>query len=212
MINTLSNVQKDCFREILNIGVSNAANKLSQILNDEITISVPDLNLVTVNSIAKIYNEDEYTELSCVRQNITGGLQGQCILVFTGPDSILLMDSILNNLPSNFFDAAENKQESLVEVGNIILSSCLSTLADLLDITVKLSVPTYMDTNPLDLVQSCAQYQKSELKNQYTLAIVMSTVLSAASRDAKGKLLFVISMGSMNTIVEKLNIYIEAYK
>ena len=204
---TLTSEQNDCFREILNIGICHAAKKLSLILNDEINISAPDLKIATLDSIAKLYNEDEYKELSCVSQNMDGEIRGQCILAFTGEDSILLTEAILNNLPANIFTSSETKEESLVEVANVIMSSCLSTLADLLNTPISLSVPKYMDTNPLDLLHSCVQYQKSKFENQSSLAIIMSTVLSAASKSAKGKLLFIENIGSMNVILEQMNVY-----
>lgn len=42
----LTDLQRDALLEIFNIGVGNAANSMSQLINEEIRLSVPKLQIV----------------------------------------------------------------------------------------------------------------------------------------------------------------------
>lgn len=45
-MNKLTDLQRDALLEIFNIGVGNAANSMSKLIDEEISLSVPKLQIV----------------------------------------------------------------------------------------------------------------------------------------------------------------------
>jgi len=201
----ITNIQADYLREVLNVGIGRAAKQLSLLLDDEVTMTIPELKIAQMEFLSKYYQADSGDELACVYQNVSGCMNGRTLIIFNGQNQSLLIDTILNTLSvSDLKLVGIDYQDSLVEVGNVIMSSCISALADMLAQEVTLSIPTYVEMTFEKLIENTRQFQIEHLESQEKVMII-STELSASSQRIKGSLLFIISEQSLVNILENVN-------
>ena len=76
----LNELQLSILSEIGNIGAGNAATSLSNILSDKISMSVPKLQIIDVNSMANILGGPE-NEVVGILVNMTEDVQGMLLFL-----------------------------------------------------------------------------------------------------------------------------------
>ena len=84
--------------------------------------------------------EREITNLVAVHQVFEGDITGRALLIFPETKSLELVRAITGgDLPLE--DIIDLEQEALAETGNILLNSCLATIANMLQRSLKMSLP-----------------------------------------------------------------------
>ncbi|MEZ5673425.1 MAG: chemotaxis protein CheC [Thiotrichaceae bacterium] len=127
----LTELQRDAITELLNIGMGYAAFSLSQMLDDEVKLSIPSVELLSRQDAAAHIEADPYKRIVAVKQHFRGSFWGDVFLLFPKEKSLDLVKALMKqNLSQDVL--TELEQDALMEVGNVILNSCLSTLADML--------------------------------------------------------------------------------
>ncbi len=125
----LNPLQRDALSEILNIGVGKSAQAMSQLVGEEVLLSVPEISFMTVGQAGTKLSKDDKRMYS-VRQAFRGVFGGDALLVFPEDGSRALVRSMAG-------DAIEESQlddvmrDGMTEVGNIILNACMAALAEL---------------------------------------------------------------------------------
>ncbi|MEI9986687.1 MAG: chemotaxis protein CheC [Aliidongia sp.] len=137
----LSSLEIDAVAEILNIGVGRAASSLSQMVKEEIQLSVPHAE-VLYGVAAQEHLALKGDRMVAVREEFSGLISGAAALLFPQSRSLDLVRMVLDEDLSPE-EVAELEQEALVEIGNIILNGCLSSIADALTGEIETSIPCY---------------------------------------------------------------------
>jgi chemotaxis protein CheC len=136
----LSALELDAFTELMNLGVSNAAFALREMVREEVVLSVPKVSLVSREEAITILGEKEAPPLVGVHQDFEGDINGRALLIFPEKKSIELVRAVVgSDLPLE--DVVELEQEALAETGNVLLNSCLGTIANLLGRSLRVSLP-----------------------------------------------------------------------
>lgn len=198
----LTEMQADVLKEIMNIGVSKSATQLSALLNDEIRIEVPEVNILApaeVNSALFVNSAlSAKGEESIVYQELMGMLEGRAYLIFRGEDSKFLSQAILGNAFSHAGEKLQfYEQEAVMEIGNIIISSCIASIANTLKDTITLSTPVYTEDSLPQILSKMAHCDMSIL--------VVRTSLCALKRDVTGTLVIVITSDMVDSVINKLS-------
>jgi chemotaxis protein CheC len=135
----LSELESDALTELVNIGVSRAASGLRQMVGRQVVLSVPSVEVVSRAAAAALIRERETGPLVAVRQDFHGALEGQALLIFPEQNSIELLRSVAGDLEAQ--ELADMEDEALSETGNIVLNSCLATMANMLERPLEVSLP-----------------------------------------------------------------------
>ena len=107
----------DVMREIGSIGTSHAATALSKLLQKEVRISIPSVNILGYNdAMNRIGDAEELVAAALVK--MSGDIEGLMLFLF------------------------EMARSALVEVGNIIICSYINAFSQLVNVEVELSVPS----------------------------------------------------------------------
>ncbi|KRC11850.1 hypothetical protein [Acidovorax sp. Root217] len=131
--------QIDALSEIFNIGVGKAAAAMGDLMHDEVLLSVPHVSIFTVSEAAQQLGTAGSTMYG-VRQPFRGVFNGDALLIFPGDKSLEIVRIVAGqSLPGEDLSAIE--QDAMTELGNVMLSACLATLADLLGNEFELSPP-----------------------------------------------------------------------
>ena len=136
----LSELQLDALTELVNLGVSRAAGNLAVMVREEVILSVPKVALMTRQDAIRTLGQRDSRSLVAVHQTFEGEIVGRALLIFPEERSLELVRSLVSSELSNE-EIIELEQEALAETGNVILNSCLATIANSLESRLKISLP-----------------------------------------------------------------------
>lgn len=136
----LDELELDALTELVNLGISQAATSLAQMVQDEVTLSVPQVSLVSREEAIRTMAEREASNLVAVHQVFEGDIVGRALLIFPEAKSLELVRAVVGG-DLTFEEIVELEQEALAETGNIILNGCLATIANELKRSLKISLP-----------------------------------------------------------------------
>jgi chemotaxis protein CheY-P-specific phosphatase CheC len=138
-LSTLDELELDALTELVNLGVSKAALSLREMIGEQVLLSVPSVDLIARARAIETLRKNEPNRLVAVHQVFDGDIHGRALLIFPETRSLELVRAVTNgSLPLE--DILELEHEALAETGNIILNGCLSTIANLLQRTLMISL------------------------------------------------------------------------
>ncbi len=136
----LNELELDALTELVNIGVSHAAASLREMVGQQVLLSVPSVQLVSRQEAVELLGKNESSRLVAVHQVFEGDITGRALLIFPETNSLELVRAVTGGeLPLE--DIIELEQEALAETGNVILNGCLATIANMLQRSLKMSLP-----------------------------------------------------------------------
>jgi chemotaxis protein CheC len=136
----LDELEHDALTELVNIGVSRAAVSLRKMVDEQVLLSVPSIEVVTRRHAVTLIRERENDELVAVCQDFEGVFSGRALLIFPEVNSLPLVRAVTHGTLSDA-DAADIEDEALAETGNIVLNGCLATMANMLKKSLTMSLP-----------------------------------------------------------------------
>lgn len=201
----IGEVERDAVTEILNVAIGQAAASLSQLVEDEVCLSVPFVDFLSPSeAAARLERETQGGDSVAVRQHFEGRFYGDIMLIFPERRSLDLVRHMLGDqVPLD--QLTELEQEALLEVGNIILNACLGSLANQLNMPVESSLPTYVrgrGARILDLGAPKALAEGEEL------VMFLHVDFSLLRKDVHGYLAFVMDIISAKHFVDAVSSYV----
>jgi chemotaxis protein CheC len=130
----------DALTELVNIGVSRAAASLATMVGEQVLLSVPSVVVVSRAHAAALIAPAHSKLLIAVRQAFQGDVSGRALLIFPETNSLELVRAVAGDHLS-LEDILELEHEALAEIGNILLNSCVATVANLLKRKLVMSLP-----------------------------------------------------------------------
>src|SRR2546426_8959442 len=146
----LNEIQHDALVEIFNIGAGQAAAALSGIVNEEVAMSVPSISFQNRAAAAQMLDNCEARRICGVSQHYIGAFNTEAILIFLEDKSLEFVRLMVGDAIS-MEDLTEMEQEAMCEIGNIILNSCVGTLANMFGSELQGSLPLYMTGTSEDI-------------------------------------------------------------
>lgn len=205
MINFIGEAERDAVTELLNIAIGQAAASLSQLVEDEVRLSVPFVDFLTPSQAAiRLEAETQGDDSVAVRQHFEGHFYGDILLIFPEKRSLDLVRHMLGDqVPLE--QLTELEQEALLEVGNIILNACLGSLSNQLGLPVEGSLPTYVrgrGARILDLGGT------KTLAGHEELVMFLHVDFSLLTKNVNGYLAFVMDIIAARHFVEAVQAYV----
>ena len=121
----------DAVAEVLNVGMGSAAAALSEMINDEVKLSVPGVEFVSRLEATYIIGRKAKTDVSGVHQHFQGAFGGDAMLLFPEEQSLELVRAVLQHDDMALQDLTDMEQEAMTEIGNVILNACLCCMTDM---------------------------------------------------------------------------------
>jgi len=140
-VNQLSEFQQDAIAEMLNIGMGAAAASLSEMVNQEVLLSVPYVEFMSQKTAFEQIKNTVGKDFKAVKEEFNGAFNGDAFLFFSDSHSKELVKILIDkdNLPAELYE--EMEKEVLTEIGNIVLNACLGSLANLFGKELELKLP-----------------------------------------------------------------------
>ena len=199
---TLTELERDALTEIVNIGVSRAASNLRKMVGDQVLLSVPSIEVVTRRRAARLIAEREASELIAVQQEFQGPFSGRALLIFPESNSLDLVRAVTGDSMSPS-ELAEIEHEALAETGNVILNSCLATMANMLRRSLTMTVPHVVRGDGSKL------FEISDDASNEGLVLFLYIDFAIRQRDIRGYIAMVMDLPSLAALKELLAEFIE---
>jgi chemotaxis protein CheC len=198
----LTELELDALTELVNLGVSNAAASLRELVREEVTLSVPKVDIVTRDEAIASLSEGDAKRLVAIHQDFEGDIRGRALLIFPESRSLELVRAIVGSELS-VEDIMELEQEALAETGNILLNSCLGTIANHLERSLRISLPEVIHGEGAEFFAPSAEGHPGD----QVLFIFIN--FAVRRRDIQGYIAMLLDLPSLTTLKELLRLLIE---
>ena len=198
---TLGELERDALTEIVNIGVSRAAASLRKMIGDHVTLSVPSIDVVSQRRAARLISEREVAELVAIRQDFTGPFSGRALLIFPESNSLELVRAVTGDTLSAQ-EVVDMEHEALTETGNVILNSCLATMANMLKRSLTMTIPEVLRGNGAML------FEVDESAAAEGLVLFLYIDFAVRKRDIRGYIAMIMDIPSLEVLKELLDEFI----
>lgn len=199
---TLSEIEIDALTEVFNVGAGRAALSLSEIVGEEVLLSVPSIEILKASQVNERVLTLKDNKFASVSQLFTGPFDAEAVLLFTENYALEIVRDMMGSQMS-IEDLAEFEQEAMCELGNIILNACLSAMADMLNISLNSSLPSYSMSSPEEISARLAEQGRDD---SYILVLHIDLVLE--KHHTEGHLIFLLSSTSLSKLISHIQQYL----
>jgi len=196
----LSELQCDAIIEFLSIGMGNAANSLSQMVNEEVKLSIPHLELLTQPQVMSHISTSPSAKIAVVKQHFHGPFWGDALLLFEPEKSFQFVQIWLKEqVPQALL--IELEPDALIEISNIIIGACLSSLANILTQELTPEIPIFMTGTTTEIF---------DIKTIPTEEMLMFLQVDFAltTKDIKGYVAFILEIPSVERFKTSIDKYL----
>ncbi|MFZ6749840.1 chemotaxis protein CheC [Undibacterium sp. Ren11W] len=202
-MDTLSELHLDALTEVFNVGAGRAAASLSEIVGDEVKLSVPSIEVKRSSEADSAIMTLNSARFGAVSQQFSGPFDAEALLLFTEDHALEIVRDMMGSQMS-IEELAEFEQEAMCELGNIILNACLSAMADMLKISLNSSLPNYR----IATVEELFKGLNNSPDEPYIL--VLHIDLTIEKRHSEGHLIFLLSSMSLRNLVTHIDRFLGA--
>ncbi len=195
----LNDLQLDALKEFGSIGSGNAATVLSQLLCRRVEMTIPEIEIVRVEEVAKVMGDEEKL-VAGVYFRIYGNATGSILFTFPREDALSLVNLLL----------PENKEErtiftplgesALKEAGNIIAGAYITALSGLLGKTLILSVPQLA----IDMLGSIIDFIQIEISAVADYVLVMQIEFKEERGSVRGHFFILPNQEFLNMMLNAI--------
>lgn len=198
----LSELEDDALIEIFNIGVGHAAASMSAIVNEAVRMSVPSISFIPRAEAARLLGAGQAApERICgVSQHYAGAFETEAILMFPEDKSLEIVRLMVGEtVPLK--ELTEMEQEAMCEIGNIMLNSCVGTLANIFQRELQGSLPQY-HVGTSDEILSATGSQAD------TVVLMLHIDFVLEKHQIHGYVAFVLAIAALHDLKDQINLYI----
>lgn len=198
----ITELQRDYITEVLNISMGSAAAVLSEMVNEEVSLSVPEVDFLQRNTAANKFDQTNAARMSGVTQSMKGALTGDALLMFPEEKTLSIVRILLGDtVPVE--SLTEMEQEAMCEIGNIILNAVVSSVADLLKKEIMSSLPRFIKGTGSEIfsLETC---------NNNDLVMFLKVDFGLESQSINGYVTLMLNVDSLHDFISQLDEQISA--
>jgi len=193
-------LERDALREITSIGAGNATTALSKLMKRRIDVTIPQLNLVSIQTVPEIMGGPEKLA-TAIHLKITGDTTGSLVLLFDKASALLVTD-ILEGKEIGTTKTLTNKDnEVLINMGNILANSCLESLSEFLGLKLAPSKPGVAS----DMIKSIMDTVLVEFARKSDYALLLEVEFATPPTRVKGHFFLIFDLATIEQIVDAIS-------
>jgi len=164
---TLSEVELDYLREMMNIGAGNAATALSQMLDCRMDVKISKVYLTLAKKAPAILGDRDLTVV-CVKMGMVGDVRGEIFFVVPETEKALIT-RLAEKANLGLVRKGSSDNSVLEEVGNVIAGAYLSAIHDFCKLNIYHSVPV----TAVDAFQSLIDELLADMSRRAEILLVI---------------------------------------
>ena len=201
-VTVLDELEADALTELVNLGISQAAGNLAQMVREEVTLSVPKVTLVSREEAIRTLSDREAKNLVAVHQVFEGDITGRALLIFPEAKSLELVRAVVGG-DLSIEEIIELEQEALAETGNVILNGCIATIANQLRRSLHISLPEILHGESHDF------FNLEPPPEHGDTVMFVYIKFAVRQRDIDGYIAMLLDMPSIASLRDLLREYIQ---
>jgi chemotaxis protein CheC len=187
----LTDMERDALAEISNIAMARAATSLRQMVEHEVKLSVPSVEILSQEVVRQLIAKPDNQNLVAVRQDFDGAFSGRALLIFPEANSLELVRAVVGRqLPLE--DIVDLEDEALAETGNILLNSWVATIANLLKRGLKMSLPMVIRGDSRRVLES--------VRAQENLVLFLHIKFEISKKEIRGYVALMMDIPSIDEL------------
>jgi len=200
-VRALSPQQLDALREVANIGAGHAATALSQMIGGTIMISVPRINITSIEEIpAQVSGPEE--PVAAVLMHMLGDLTGRTLLVFPKRTAMRMSELMLRRPKGSAEDLGVLEQSAVKEAGNILSGQYMNALSEFMGMILLPSPPSLaIDMSAAVLTTTYLQWAPDR---EHVISVESEFLLSDTEERLRGFFLLLPDPASLQAILRAI--------
>jgi chemotaxis protein CheC len=188
----------DALKELINIGVGNAAGMLNEMLQFPIQLQIPDVELLSpIELQSELKKRFGIDLLSVVQLGFNGSFSGSAQLLFPTESAVNLV-SVLTGEDKASPDLDSLKISTLSEVGNMLINGVMGSIGNVLDQPLDYEVPYYSEEEIEELLSK-------EQSLEYGTVLLAPAHFSIEELQIHGDILLFFDAGSFKVLLEAIS-------
>ncbi len=193
---TLTPQQQDALTRLVNVAFERTAASLSELTHQRVILDAPVVQLYPFAELRSALLAHLPENIVSVHQVFLGQLAGDALLMLDEEGARLLVGMMLEDSePVPALDITA--RDILTEVGNILLSACLSVFGNLLQVPISFSVPS-LERDTLEAMLHSLRVGEAGL----SAAMVVVTGLRTRDSQVRGYLVIVLGVTSLDRLLQ----------
>lgn len=195
MDTAVSEIERDALLEAFNVGIGSAAASFSQMVGQEVVLSVPTLSVVDRAAAIARLAPDKSTVCGVGQRFVSSFGEGRAMVFFPESNSLDLVHVLMGEDVGQG-EMAELEQEALTEVGNVILNACLAGLSNLVEEEFQVHLPAFQRCDSAGLIVA---------RGEPDAAVVLLEIrFDLKERALNGHLAFLLGVSSLRKLAGQL--------
>ena len=191
----------DVMKEISSIGTSHAATSLSKLLQKEVRISIPEVNVLGYDeTVSRIGEIEELVTATLVQ--MSNEVNGLMLFIFKLDLANVVLEKLIGKKYDSFDQMDELAYSALEEIGNIIICSYVNAFTQLVGVEIDLSVPS----STLNMLGGILTVPMAEYGYESDKLMYINAEFIMDGRKLSDGLLMLPDINSLNSILEKLGV------
>jgi chemotaxis protein CheC len=195
----LDEFETDALTELFNVGLHRAAASLSEITGQRIVVDPPRIWICPADQAEERLRDLLSGELATVHQVFGGAIAGDAALLLEQEKAAQLARLITRGAAGGEGRLDQSAREVLAEMGNIVLSACLSGFGDMLDVPVSFYVPSIR----IDSLKTVLHALLSESSGRQ-FAVIVATKFRVSELEVDGYMIVAVGAKSLERINKAL--------
>lgn len=196
----LSEDEKDCLQELINVAYGTASASISEILDSFATLNIPNINIIETpnlkNYLVDAKPKDQKQFISS--QVIHGEIPAESLFIID-IDSADSMTRVFNDEDSSTYN---DICDVVIEITNILSSATIGKFAELLSTKVSFEAPS------LQVLDKMIDFD-DDIFDSFSHVIIISTILEFEELNIFGELIILMKDKSISKLKSELNEILE---
>jgi chemotaxis protein CheC len=199
-LNELNDRHIDVLSEVGNIGAGNAAMSLSVLLDESVSISIPRVMIEDYAGVIRAVGDPEAMSVG-ILVRFDGEVKGMILFLIEFEDAKEVARALTTLEDINErIGLSEMKLSAVREIGNILASSYLGSIATLTGLRFDMSIPYAA----IDMAGALIAAPMVEFSVDDTKILFIEESFSMVSRDFRSHVILFADISSLNEILRKL--------
>ncbi len=187
----------DALKELINIGVGNAAGMLNEMIQFPIKLEIPDVELLSSTELQIELKKRFGIELfSVVQLGFSGSFSGSAQLLFPTESAVNLV-SVLTGEDKASLDLDSLKISTLSEVGNMVINGVMGSISNVLDQPLDYAIPYYVEEDIQELLLK-------EQSLDYGTVLLAPAHFSIEELEIQGDIMLFFDVGSFKLLLNAI--------
>ncbi len=188
---------QSALQELITTGIGRAATAFSDMLNQEIQIQIPELQVLSGQQMDSCLKTDPQEKFAIIVQSFSGAFDGQGVVGFPLTEAKKLTTILLQTEADLSDGLGTTEKEAIAEIGNLIVNAIGCTISDMTSVEIDCHLPIVSIQNEL-LDKSLI-----DQKHYYCLG---QAVFNAHGISVKGHVVFIYNYEAIKKYLPRIDI------